>query len=377
MFQRSAVWLADRDGFPDSVRAVAGYYGNTGVFDYRSLLLKQRVDDVVGGMLDRLFAEVERAVATELGYDDVSFSYDTKLVLPAKLTLGQLYRQLEPADHLRAENMTRLSVEALIDGDMRDALNDDEFEDFDIGVAVDEAERRRVAEIAQELLQGRVENQLAAYSGSVRESYEWAVSVSNAHQTQDESFRELMTAVQRGDAPASRLAAEYRNVPFDDPPGLFTGADRSLPYVKTQYDRVGVLYDAMLGMYREAGLPIEEPFRRAIVLAIVGAQIWLDDIDDFEEDIRAGQLTPVTAEYLLADDGDPREAVVEVGRGYLDRARTAATAVDSALTGIAVEYILRSGRPELLPPGVEIRHSHQSHPSGHTAGGSTVEGEGD
>lgn len=377
MFQRSAVWLADRDGFPDSVRAVAGYYGNTGVFDYRSLLLKQRVDDVVEGMLDRLFAEVERAVATELGYDDVSFSYDTKLVLPAKLTLGHLYRRLEPADHLRAENMTRLSVEALIDGDMRDALNDDEFEDFDIGVAVDEAERRRVAEIAQGLLQGRVENQLAAYSGSVRETYEWAVSVSNAHQTQDESFRELMTAVQRGDAPASRLAAQYRNVPFDDPPGLFTGADRSLPYLKTQYDRVGVLYDAMLGMYREAGLPIEEPFRRAIVLAIVGAQIWLDDIDDFEEDIRAGQLTPVTAEYLLADDGDPREAVVEVGRGYLDRARTAATAVDSALTGIAVEYILRSGRPELLPPGVEIRHSNQSRPSGHTTGGSTVEGEGD
>jgi hypothetical protein len=377
MLQRSAVWLADRDGFPDSVRAVAGYYGNTGVFDYRSLLLKQRVDDVVEGMLDRLFAEVERAVATELGYDDVSFSYDTKLVLPAKLTLGHLYRRLEPADHLRAENMTRLSVEALIDGDMRDALNDDEFEDFDIGVAVDEAERRRVAEIAQGLLQGRVENQLAAYSGSVRETYEWAVSVSNAHQTQDESFRELMTAVQRGDAPASRLAAEYRNVPFDDPPGLFTGADRSLPYLKTQYDRVGVLYDAMLGMYREAGLPIEEPFRRAIVLAIVGAQIWLDDIDDFEEDIRAGQLTPVTAEYLLADDGDPREAVVEVGRGYLDRARTAATAVDSALTGIAVEYILRSGRPELLPPGVEIRHSNQSRPSGHTTGGSTVEGEGD
>jgi hypothetical protein len=377
MLQRSAVWLADRDGFPDSVRAVAGYYGNTGVFDYRSLLLKQRVDDVVEGMLDRLFAEVERAVATELGYDDVSFSYDTKLVLPAKLTLGHLYRRLEPADHLRAENMTRLSVEALIDGDMRDALNDDEFEDFDIGVAVDEAERRRVAEIAQGLLQGRVENQLAAYSGSVRETYEWAVSVSNAHQTQDESFRELMTAVQRGDAPASRLAAQYRNVPFDDPPGLFTGADRSLPYLKTQYDRVGVLYDAMLGMYREAGLPIEEPFRRAIVLAIVGAQIWLDDIDDFEEDIRAGQLTPVTAEYLLADDGDPREAVVEVGRGYLDRARTAATAVDSALTGIAVEYILRSGRPELLPPGVEIRHSNQSRPSGHTTGGSTVEGEGD
>jgi hypothetical protein len=357
MFHRSAEWLANRDRLPDSARAVVGYYGDTGVFDYRSLLLKRRVDSVVEGMLDRLFAEVGRVVADELGYDEVVLRYDTKLVLPAKLTLGRLYRELEPADHLRAEEMTRLAVEALIDGDMRDAINDEEFEDFEFDVDLDERERRRAAELAQEHMQHRVEKQLAAYSSSVRETYEWAVERSNAHQARDERFRELMAEVQRGETPPERLATEYRDAAFDDPPALFTEAELSVPYIKTQYDRVGVLYDAMLGMYRESDLPVDRSFQRAIVLAIIGAQVWLDDIDDFEADIRSGQLTPVTAEYLLADEGDPREAVVSLGRRYLDRAKAEATAADSPLTGIAIEYILRSGEPDALPPGLEIRRA--------------------
>ncbi|MFT4945405.1 MAG: hypothetical protein ACI9K3_001352 [Halovenus sp.] len=357
MFHRSAEWLANRDRLPDSARAVVGYYGDTGVFDYRSLLLKRRVDSVVEGMLDRLFAEVGRVVADELGYDEVVLRYDTKLVLPAKLTLGRLYRELEPADHLRAEEMTRLAVEALIDGDMRDAINDEEFEDFEFDVDLDERERRRAAELAQEHMQHRVEKQLAAYSSSVRETYEWAVERSNAHQARDERFRELMAEVQRGETPPERLATEYRDAAFDDPPALFTEAELSVPYIKTQYDRVGVLYDAMLGMYRESGLPVDRSFQRAIVLAIIGAQIWLDDIDDFEDDLRSGQLTPVTAEYLLAGEGDdPRGGVVSVGRQYLDRAQAEATAAGSPLTGIAIEYILRSGDPDALPPGIEIRH---------------------
>jgi hypothetical protein len=356
MLHRSAEWLADRRRVPDSARAVVGYYADTGVFDYRSLLLKRRVDSVVGAMLDRLFDELGRRIADELGYDEVTLRYDTKLVLPAKLTLGQLYRELGPADHLRAEEMTRLAVEALIDGDMRDAINDAEFEDFEVDVDIDQQERRRLAVLAQDHLQQRVEKQLAAYSTSVRETYEWAVDLSNTHQARDERFRALMAGVQRGETSVDRLAAEYRDAEFADPPALFTDAELSLPYIRTQYDRVGVLYDAMLGMYRESGLPIARPFQRSIVLAIIGAQVWLDDIDDFEADIRSGQLTPVTAEYLLADENeDPREAVVAVGRSYLDRAKQEATAADSALTGIAIEYILRSGEPDALPPGLEIR----------------------
>ena len=358
MLHRSAEWVADSDRVPDSARAVAGYYADTGVFDYRSLLLKRRVDGVVGAMLDRVFDELGRVVADELGYDEVTLRYDTKLVLPAKLTLGHLYRELESADYHRAEEMTRLAVEALIDGDMRDAINDQEFEDFEVDVHIDEDERRRLAEVAQDHLQQRVEKQLSAYSSSVRETYEWAVELSNTHQERDERFRELMAGVQRGETPTERLAAEYRDAEFGESPALFTDAELSLPYLKTQYDRVGVLYDAMLGMYRESGLSIARPFQRSIVLAIIGAQVWLDDIDDFEADIRSGQLTPATAEYLLAgEDDDPRAAVVAVGRSYLDRAKKEATAVDSALTGIAIEYILRSGEPDSLPPGLEIRRT--------------------
>lgn len=358
MLHRSADWLAGQERLPESVRAVLGYYSDTGVFDPRSLLLKRRVDTVVGGMLDRLFTELDRTLADELGHDGISMSYDTKLVLPAKLTLGQLYRQLEPADHRRAEELTRLAVEALIDGDMRDAINDEEFGDFKIDVDIDDHERRQIAEVTQEQIQRRVEKQLAAYSEPVRDSYEWAVRVSNAHQERDQQFRELMAAVQRGGATRERLAAEYRDLGFEDTPELLTETERSLPYIRTQYDRVGVLYDAMLEMYRGAGLTVERPFRRSIVLAIIGAQIWLDDVDDFEADLRSGQLTPATAEYLFAAaDDDPRAAVLDIGRRYFDRAQAAATAADSALTGIAIEYIRLSGDPGSLPPAIEIRDS--------------------
>ena len=361
MLHRGAGWLADRRQLPGSVRAVAGYYADAGVFDYRSILLKRRVDDVVDGMVDRMFADISRAIADEFGYDDVTFGYDTKLVLPAKLTLGHLYRQLDESNHLRAEEMTRLAVEALVDGDMQDALNDREFDDFEVDVAVSERERWEIARIAQERIQRRVKRQLAEFPDAVQDTYEWAVDVSNAHQDRDEWFRELMAAAQRGEDVTEQLESEYKHAEFEELPKLFTDAEQSLPYLKTQYDRVGILYDAMIDMYRESGLPVGRSFQRSIVLAIIGAQIWLDDIDDFEQDIRAGQLTPVTAEYLLASDGqDPRGAVNDIGRRYLDRAQQEAAAADSALTGIAIEYIIRSGNPESLPPAIEIRSDSAS-----------------
>jgi hypothetical protein len=80
--------------------------------------------------------------------------------------------------------------------------------------------------------------------------------------------------------------------------------------------------------------------------------VWLDDVDDYEDDVADGQLTPVTAEYLLADsDRAAFETVVEVSETYFDRARRFADAADSTLTGIAVEYILRSGDASRLPRG--------------------------
>ncbi len=351
MFRRTAGWLARRERAPTSVRAVFGYYANAGVFDYGSLRLKRRVDASIDEMVSNAFADIEEAIAEEFGYGYVSFSYDTKLLLPANLTLGYLYRELPAAKHATAEQMTQLAVEALLDGDMRDALNDSEYEDFEVDFDVGERDRERIAEIAQEVLQARVEEQLSSYPDAVKETYEWAVDISEAHQDQDVQFREYMQRAQTEDEDAlERIRAEYKFADFEEQPALFTEDELSLPYLKTQYDRVGIIYDAMLTMYRDSGLPIEWSFQRSIVLAIIGAQLWLDDVDDYHDDMGDGQLTPVTAEYLLADtEGEARKNVIDISYEYLDRATAEATVADSTLTGIATEYIRYDGSPSVLP----------------------------
>jgi hypothetical protein len=364
MLQQGAAWLACREALPTAVRAVCGYYADSGIFDYRSLQLRRRVDAVVEEMVTEAFAAVEEAIAAAFDRDFVEFSYDTKLVMPAELTLGYLYRRLDQPDHDEVEAVTRLVVEALIDGDMRDAINDDEFEDFEVGFVLAEGDRRRVADIAQATLQERVDTAFDEYPDAVREAYDWAVEVSETHQDDDPYFRDLMAAAEGGEAAETptleesltreqareRIREDYKHAAFADPPDVFTDEERDLPYVKTQYDRVGVIYSGMIQMYREAGLPIEEAFERSIVLAIVGAQVWLDDVDDFAGDVADGQLTPVTAEYLLTDDDDAAaDAVVTLSERYLDLAKTHAEAVDSPLTGIATEYIYRSGDTTVLP----------------------------
>jgi len=353
MLRRSAAGLAGSEVLPTSVRAVFGYYAHSGVFDHGSLRLKRRAETAVEGMIEDAFRDVEEAIAADFGYGYVAFEYDTKLVLPAKLTLGYLYRNLPSADHHRAEEMTRLTVEALIDGDMRDALNDEEFEDFRVDFGTDEDDRRRIAGIAQGVLQARVEEQFSRYPAGIRDTYDWAVEVSERHQAQDPAFRDLMERARNGEPGALEdIEGRYKHASFEEPPELFTDEELSLPYLKTQYDRVGVIYDAMIEMFREADLPVEPAFQRSIVLAIIGAQIWLDDVDDYRADMAEGQLTPVTAEYLLADEKrTARRAVVDVGESYLDRARRQATAADSPLTGVATEYIYRDGTPDVLPGG--------------------------
>jgi hypothetical protein len=360
MLRTGAGRLAASGSLPTSARAVLGYYADAGVFDWGSLRLKRRVDEVTEAMIGDAFSAVEAELAAEFGREDVSFAYDTKLVLPAQLTLGYQYRQLDDG-HERAESLTRLAIEALVDGDMRDAINDDEFEDFEVGFPTDRADRRRVAEIAQSVLQARVDAAFADFPGGVRDAYEWAVDISESHQTEDDRFRELMAATRTpegsardGLSPADareRIRAEYKFAGFDDPPGLFAG-DGTLPYARTQYDRVGVIYDGMLDMYASAGFPVGRAFRTSIVLAIIGAQLWLDDVDDYEADMREDQLTPVTAEYLLADSQQAAyEATIDISERYLDLAIDHATAAESPLTGIATKYIYYSGSPETLPGG--------------------------
>ena len=351
MLRRGAGRVAAVDAMPTAVRAVFGYYADTGVFDAGSLGLKRRVDATVEEMIDEAFGAVEEAVAEEFDHDFVAFEYDTKLVLPAKLTLGYLYRRLDDAAHQEAEAVTRLAVEALIDGDMRDALNDAEYEDFEVDFPTDEADRARIAEIAQSVLQDRVDDQFQRYPDELRDIYEWAVDVSEAHQDEDGQFRALMQQARDGDDEAREAIRErYKYGTFEEEPSMFSPEELELPYLKTQYDRVGVIYDGMVEMYKVAGFEIEPAFKRSIVLAIIGAQIWLDDLDDYEVDLAEGQLTPVTAEYLLSDSGPQAKAsVIEISERYLDRARAEATAVDSTLTGIATEYIHRDGDPGILP----------------------------
>jgi hypothetical protein len=388
MLRTAAAGLAGTAILPTSVRAVLGYYAETAVFDYRSLRLKTEVDETTEEMVTEAFAAVETALAEEFEVERVDFAYDTKLILPAQLTLAYCYRQARTAradalakdppttagDYLqamdveeRAEWITRLAVEALIDGDMRDALNDDEFEDFEVelhtereaeGGGAGKVDRRRVAEVAQATLNDRVEAAIADLPDGgerVRHIYDEAVDFSEAHQDRDPHFRELMERAEAGDEKAvAAIEAEYRDAAFEDPPDLFDERDLEIPYFRTQYARVGVLYAAMIDIYRAAGFAIPDGFKKSIVLAIIGAQIWLDDVDDYEVDLREGQLTPVTAEYLRHDaDHAAYAAVLEVTREYLDLACEYATEADSPLTGIASEYIYRSGDPTVLPGSPE------------------------
>jgi hypothetical protein len=377
--------FATTDRLSTAQRAILGHYARTGRLDYRALRIKGAVDDTLDAILDDVYADIEDAVAAELGVETAHFAYETKLTLPAELTLGYLYRRAiarstvgydpvadattglrgrlggvdpsatanrEARDYVeRAEEATALIVQALLDGDMRDAINDDEFEDFEVRIdGATGVDRERVAVAAQSHLQDVVETAFDRAPDTVRTAYDDAVERSEAHQKQDDRFRELLAGALDGDAAAAeRIETGYKfaAVPADAP---FEGAERDLPYLRTQYDRVGVIYRGMLDAYRGIGFEIPVAFGTSIVLAIIGAQIWLDDVDDYRDDVAEGQLTPVTAEYVLADDDAAAyRNVVDITERYFDSAREYATEAGSPLNGIAIEYILRSGEPGRLP----------------------------
>ncbi|WP_267646946.1 hypothetical protein [Halolamina litorea] len=398
--------LASVDALPTPARAVFSHYGAGGSLELAAIRLQRRVEAEIEGIVDDAYTDVEAALADEFGRESVEFAYDTKLTLPVELTLAHVYRRataaappgVDPVSGRRATDpiaklrrrradsdvdaadlvretrraceVAELVVVALLDGDMRDAINDGEYEDFAVDFELASGDRARVAGIAQEVLQAAVQEQFAAFPDSVRAAYDAAVERSEAHQDRDPRFRELMSEavaaaeadtvadLRNGadtdevDAEAARdaLREEYKHPAFEDPPALFETAELDLPYLLTQYGRVGVIYHGMVEMFREAGVPLSAEFERAVVLSIIGAQIWLDDVDDFAADVREGQLTPVTAEYLLADtDAAAYDATVSITEAYLDAAREAAMASDAPITGIAVEYIRQDGEPEKLP----------------------------
>jgi hypothetical protein len=372
--------VSERESLPLSVRAVVRYYAETGVFDLRSLTLKRQVDDEMDAVTSDAYGAVEAALERELDMTGVSFEYETKLTMPVELTLGYLYREaiteapddFDPvsdtpssaagdghspaamAAHEKvqsAEQVTVLVTEALLEGDMRDALNDEEYEDFVVDTDVTDAERREIARVAREALHERVEERFDAFPDRVREEYERAVEASERHQSEDEHFRQLLHDASDGDAAAiDAIENEYKFAAFETDPDALTPEERAFPYCKTQYERVGVIYDGMIEMFRAAGLDIEEQFKHSIILAIIGAQVWLDDVDDYHSDMREEQLTPITAEYLINEsDQQAYQQVLDISLQYFDAAIDYARESDSTLTGIATEYIYLSGDPELLP----------------------------
>ncbi|WP_435179199.1 hypothetical protein [Halorussus sp. AFM4] len=367
-----------RSRIPAAARAMATHLAETR--DPRVIamvLLRNEAEAEIESMTERLFLSVERKLqrareAGELepvpGAEDehARFAYDTRLVLPAMLTLGRIHVEAGDVPLLRVgsdvdydfiargRETTRNVVRALLDGDMRDAINDDEYEDFDTNLRP----RERVAELAQRRLQEGVEAWFEAEEtpDAVREAYEHAVGLSERHQEADEQFRELLDRFHAADGADEREAvadAIRERYKFADAEGaaMFEGAT-DLPYFATQYARVGVLYEDMLNMYEaDLGVDLGEGFKRAIVLMVLGAQVGLDDTDDYPEDRRT-QLTPVTAELNLAENRAAGVSRVRrIVEAYLDRADDCADPGDH-LTRIAVEYIRQQSldRIEALGP---------------------------
>ncbi|WP_135826653.1 hypothetical protein [Halorussus ruber] len=355
-----------RSRIPATARALFGHLAETK--DPRvatMVLLRSEVESEIESMTERLFLSVERdlqraRVAGELdpvpgtADEQAKFDYDTRLVLPAMLTLARIHvmagdvpvsRVGSDVDHefiARGRETTRNVVRALLDGDMRDAINDDEYEDFDTNLRP----RERVAELAQESLQEGVESWFDSEDTpeAVRESYQHAVELSERHQDEDEAFRDLLDRLRGSregsdewETVADEVREQYKFAPIEE--GELFGDESDLPYFATQYARVGILYEDMLNMYEaDLGVDLGEGFKRAIVLMVVGAQIGLDDTDDYPED-RGTQLTPVTAELNLADDRKVGvERIRRIVETYLDRADDYADEGDH-LTRIAVEYI--------------------------------------
>ncbi|WP_435066902.1 hypothetical protein [Haloplanus sp. C73] len=384
--------IAQREALPTPMRAILGYYADSGQLSVSALRLQRATDQFMTRAVADLFDPVEDAIASEIDAapDAVEFEYDTKLTLPAELTLGQVYyraRRETPdgfdpvnreltglrarlggdekrldrlrdahADRLdtieRAERMTELVTAALVDGDMRDALNDAEYEDFHVDFPVaSEKLRREIAACAQRTLQRVVDERFEAFPPAVREAYDRAVDISERHQEKDERFRELARRAREGDSDAvDAIEAEYKFADFDSPPPMFDASDLELPYLKTQYRRVGVIYRGMIEMYRAADIDVDTAFEKSIIFAIIGAQVWLDDVDDYDADYAEDQLTPVTAEYLLeADDETAYRNVVDISQTYLDAAKAHAEESNSPLAGIGSDYIYRSGDPSVLP----------------------------
>lgn len=346
-----------------------------------AIKLQQHISNQKDENLEELFESVESELSSETS-ESVDFFYDTKLTFPAELALGKLYGEarselpekysltkcgvetgikgmLNPIgendsrnirtenehqnvlDNVsRAEEFTDLVIGLLVEGDMRDAIQDDEYCDFETDAQIEGA---HLAETAQETLFKELQPQLENYPAEVKEAYEKAVNSGMSHQQEDKDFRRMFEEAQENPDEAEDIVKPYRNGNIDASFSLdWSGTD--LPFFGSQYERVGVLYDGMFEMYDQAELETEGDFKRSVVLSTIGAQIWLDDVDDLNEDWENGQLTPVTAEILTSQTKEQAYSnIVSMKNQYLDAAREYAVKSKSDLASISIEYINRRG----------------------------------
>lgn len=356
--------LAPKRLLSPEVRALLSYSAsNSTVSTLPMIQLRRETEAEMDRIKSDMFSEVERALADAVergdlehassGVDEPRFRYDTRLLMPALLTLARLHiRAGDVPLHRRVPGRTpdrdlvRRScrttgfiTRALLDGDLRDALNDEEYEDISTNLEPP----RRVAEIAQDRLETTVEEWLddPGTPAGVGRQYSHAVTVSESHQQVDDEFGDLLrryhsVSDEQQETVTAEIRDRYKFASPSEPPDLFD-EEMELPYFVTQYERVGILYRDMLGMYEsDLHLEIDDGFKRAVVLMVVAAQIGMDDTDDYEED-RGSQLTPVTAELVLGPNaGDSVAELRRIVDHYLDGADEYAP---DHLTGVAVEFI--------------------------------------
>lgn len=396
---KTAQNIADINSLPSSLRAISGYYGNGEISlaeGKQAIETNLHIEDRKEDFVEKLFIPVEDNLSKEFGEKSADFDYDTKLTFPAEITLGKIYEDARtelPVDynilkgkaetpiseklvnpfpnkkHRRrreerieekhedvisgvkaAEEFTDLVIGLLVEGDMRDGINDEEYEDFQTSPALPGNE---VAYIAQSTLFEELQPKLEVYDDSVREAYERAVDLSMRHQDEDEDFRELFRRAEKSPDKAESTVEPYKNNTTESRFSL-DWSDFELPYFATQYERVGVLYDGMFEMYEEAGIDIGDDFKRSLILSTIGAQIWLDDVDDLKDDWNNTQLTPVNAEILEADTAKQAyEEITSIKDQYLDTAREYASRSGSHLAGIGIEYIDREGQSLGLEEGIK------------------------
>lgn len=272
---------------------------------------------------------------------EIDISYETKLYMPLEILLGLIYerngyRGDERPDKVeKAEELFRHLAGLFLEIDLRDAVIDDELEKMK--VRGDEVDPERLFEEGREALKRKYYDEgLETYGSEISGIYDRGIKIAMEHQRSQEELEEFMEEARRKNS-FDELMSLYRDA---DPENMIGERIEALPYFATQYERVAVLYDAVISMMEELGLGISGEGREAIIYDVIGAQIWLDDVSDLKQDIEDDELTPVTAEVAKASDLEEAEQSIRGLKGlYLDEAREKALETDSVLQEIAVEYI--------------------------------------